>query len=75
MPNQKFIPREVSPAMASRIARITTDAAQRGDIKSGWLLIEVFPDGSMTANASIQYSDSWRGKESTFSYGEWVDGE
>lgn len=75
MPNQKFIPREVSPAMASRIARITTDAASRGDVKSGWLLIEVFSDGTMTANASIQYSDSWRGKETQFQYGEWMEAE
>lgn len=75
MPNQKFVPKEVSPTMASRIARITTDAAGRGDVKSGWLLIEFFEDGTMTANASVQYGPTWKGKEILFQYGEWVDGE
>lgn len=75
MPNQKFIPREVSPAMASRIARITTDAAQRGDVKSGFIVIEWKGDGETTAQVYLDYAPSWNGKSSHYEYGDWVETE
>lgn len=49
----------------------TWSALRRGDIHSGFLLLEFYNDSSITAQASLEYRSTWKGKEQVFEYGEW----
>lgn len=67
-------PREITRRDVQRLLQITGDAAYRGDIKAGFIVVE-WKGGETTAQVYIDYESSWTGKAPHYEYGDWVDSE
>lgn len=72
----QFHQKPVQSGQAAFMLHTFAAALKRGDVQSGFVLIEV-TDGNATMAASVDFNDRWKGHRNEhgpdFEFGEWVE--